>query len=488
MNKIAVIISFLLIMASTACHQKWCMDSYVDEEVKIYPDFKGVTIPCNIAPLNFAVLHPIDKSLRLRITSGEDTCWIDSNNCNFEIPIDKWKYLLSRHNNDSLTFNVCFLDEQSCTSYRPFKMFVSSDSIDNTLVYRLIPPLYGVWRHMGIYQRNLEDFKQEPIYENDAIGGNCVNCHSMCNRDAQKFLFHMRGKSGATYICRGQEHLRLDTKKDSSISNFVYPYWHPEGDFVAFSVNKTFQVFHNSDPNRIEVIDDASDIVVYDINANKTLTSPLISTMENLETFPAFSPDGGKLYFCSAITPDSLPEKYQEVKYSLLSIDFDPVTGKFGGSVDTLYDAQMPDAKSISFPRPSPDGKWLAVTVSSYGNFSIWHKDADIWLLNLEENKWQPFDNVNSRDVESYHSWSSNSRWMVVSSRRDDGLYTRPYFTHVDENGVSSKPFLLPQKNPQKYYSDEMNSFNIPEFASSPIKITTPEVVNWSKSPAQKVR
>ena len=71
-------------------------------------------------------------------------------------------------------------------------------------------------------------------------------------------------------------------------------------------------------------------------------------------------------------------------------------------------------------------------------------------------------------DTESYHSWSSNSRWIVFSSRRIDGLYTRPYFAYIDEEGNASKPFLLPQKDTD-YYHRFMKSYNIPEFITGKV-------------------
>ena len=77
-------------------------------------------------------------------------------------------------------------------------------------------------------------------------------------------------------------------------------------------------------------------------------------------------------------------------------------------------------------------------------------------------------DKANSEDTESFHNWSSNSRWMVFSSRRDDGLYTRPYFCHVDIKGGVSKAFMLPQRNPRRFYRERFLSFNAPDFVITP--------------------
>jgi hypothetical protein len=77
-------------------------------------------------------------------------------------------------------------------------------------------------------------------------------------------------------------------------------------------------------------------------------------------------------------------------------------------------------------------------------------------------------DGANSEDTESFHNWSTNSRWLVFSSRRDDALFTRPYFCHIDAKGNISKAFMLPQRNPRRFYRERFFSFNVPEFIIAP--------------------
>ena len=276
----------------------------------------------------------------------------------------------------------------------------------------------------------------------------------------------MRDKYSGTYLIDGDKIEKLNTKTDQTLSPLVYPSRHPSGKYVAFSVNQTSQSFHANDKNRVEVFDSQSDVVVYDTEKHEIISTPSIRTAKAFETFPTFSPDGKTLYFCSA-EARSMPHEYSEVKYSLCSIAFDPVTRSFGSRIDTLYNAGR-DGKSASFPRVSPDGKFLLYTLSGYGNFSIWHKDADLYLLNIASGISHSLQNANSTDTESYHSWSSNSRWIVFSSRRIDGLYTRPYFAYIDEEGNASKPFLLPQKDTD-YYHRFMKSYNIPEFITGKV-------------------
>lgn len=304
-----------------------------------------------------------------------------------------------------------------------------------------------------------------------------MNCHTFRAGDPSKMVFHARATFGGTVVVNNGEVEKLNTKTDSTISALVYPYWHPSGDYVAFSVNKTFQSFHNHDENRIEVYDLASDVVVYNVKTHQIAWSPLTKSEDYFETFPTFSPDGKWLYFCSAKAVPEMPKDYKEVRYGLYRVAFNPEDMTFGDDLELVYDAPA-EGYSVSFPRISPDGRFLCFTRHGYGNFSIWHKDSDLWLADLNDLSVRPMAGVNSEDVDSFHTWSADGKWLVFSSRRDDGLYTKPYFTHVDPDGNATKPFLLPQKNPKEYYKKLMKSYNLPAFTTGKVTVGKRKVVN----------
>lgn len=474
-----IVLLLTILGCITGCDSRICISDYTQEEASIWPDYKDVTIPPNIAPLNFSWKNGSGSNTALLIISGKDTLYVHSSNGSFDIPQRPWQRLLQKARGKQLTCIVCQQQESGWKALEPFQINVAEEEIDPYLAYRLIPPGYGLWNRMGIYQRNLENFTQEAIYKNTLGKGNCVNCHSFCNRNPSQMLFHLRSNCAGTYLLQDGKKEKLNTQTDHTLSPLVYPAWHPSGAFVAFSVNKTFQVFHTRHPNRIEVYDEASDVVIYDVRKHTVSTVPQLSSSQAYETFPTFSPDGKRLYFCSACAVDSMPQQYDQVKYSLCSITFDAKNGTFGSRVDTLYSAAK-EGKSVSFPRVSPDGKWLVFTLSTYGNFSIWHKDADLYILNLNNGQYQALDALNSPDVESYHSWSSNSRWLVFSSRRDDGLYTRPYFSYIGPDGTARKPFLLPQRDAAAYYAAQMEAYNIPEFIQGKVEVDERELSDFA--------
>jgi hypothetical protein len=102
----------------------------------------------------------------------------------------------------------------------------------------------------------------------------------------------------------------------------------------------------------------------------------------------------------------------------------------------------------------------------------------------------RPLKELNSSDTESYHTWSSNSRWLVFSSRRDDGVYTRPFFAHVNADGKFDKPFELPKADPD-FHRQFMKCYNIPEFMRGPVSIapqTFADVLKGEGEPVKYVR
>ena len=444
----------------------------------IYPDYVDVTIPVGIAPLNFGMKSDDALLVDAVVTDKKGNTLHGQGGETTDFDIDDWHKLVAQNAGESLTVTVSAKFSDGWRTYQPFHFYVSTDSIDYGLCYRLIEPGYEVWSKMGIYQRNLSNFEQTPLIENTQFEG-CVNCHSFNRGDPTRMSLHIRGEHGATLFLDKGQITALNTKTPQTLGFCVYPYWHPSGKYIAYSTNTTQQTFHTRSANRIEVFDVASDIQVYDIGRNELIITPSLKTDSLYETFPVFSADGRTLFFTAA---RALPEgsvQLDSVRYSLYSIDFDADKGTYGSTIRTVIDNG--DSCSICFPRPSYDGRFLVYSVADYGQFSIWHHEADLWILDLKTGERRRMDMSNSNDTESFHNWSRNSRWMVFSSRRDDGLFTRPYFTHIDADGHETKPFMLPQQNPRRYYRELFLSYNTPDFIGGKVdfdNVTATRLIN----------
>jgi len=455
--------TLLLVAACTGSTQ------YSDSLPDIYPDYIGVTIPAGIAPLNFNLPEEYDR-VYVQVTGSKGGS-LKARGRWASFPIRAWRELTRQNAGGTLSFTVLGHKEGQWTQWRDFILYVSEVPLDDYgLTYRKMAPGYTTYSRIGIYQRDLHSFNEEPIIESTLTPGQCIGCHTANATDPSQFMFHLRGKHGATLVQHDGEREWLTTRTDSTIGNVAYTYWHPDGRWFAGSINPVRQCFWTGDQRTIEVFDLASDLVVMDMNDHSLIVDPRFTTKDYLETSPAFTPDGKTLYFCKARAFE-VPRYVDSIRYDLVRASFDAATGTLG-DIETVIPASS-EGHSISFPRPSYDGRWLMYNQADFSVFPIDHKEADLWLMDLSTGQTRPIDEVNSPFSESFHNWSSNSRWFLFSSRRDDGLYVQVYISSIDEDGHCTKPFVLPQKNPRKYYHNTLYSFNVPDFTKAKVDFKT---------------
>ena len=460
----------------------------------IYPDYVDVTIPINIAPLTFEMDDNQSEEIAVRYSFGSEE--IICRGEKSQPAIDEWKALTSAAKGKTIQVETYSCKDGQWTRYKPFSINVSPDSIDTYISYRLISPSYVSYEELTINQRCLENYDESVIYDNmlctEGPNGQCINCHNYQQYNPDRMLFHARQNLGGTVIVYDGKVRKINMRNDSILSAGVYPSWHPELPIVVFSTNSTHQAFHVKDPNKIEVYDTASDLIAYDVLKNE------VTNIENdpneLEVFPFWAPDGKAVYYCSAHFeyPDSTDnhvyeyvKRYDDVKYNIYRKSFDPTTMTFGPR-EMVFEASRLNRSAI-LPRISPDGRFLMFALAKYGVFHIWHRDADLWIFDLQKKTVRPIRELNSRDTESYHSWSSNSRWVIFSSRRYDGNYTRPFIAHIDENGRGTKPFELPCADPD-YHRQFMKCYNIPEFMRGPVTIRPQAFADIFKGDAETVK
>lgn len=453
-------------LALASCSQETVLR---EDLPQIFPDYIGVTIPVGIAPLNFELPQEYSKVFARVTDTHGNSLTAKGRYAGFNVR--KWHRLTADNIGQALSVTVAGYRDGRWEQFRPFIIYVSEYSLnDYGMTYRKFAPGYETYSKIGIYQRNIHNFDEEPILEGTLVPGQCMGCHTANATDPEQFLFHLRGVHGATVVQKDGQRKWLETKTDSTISRTAYSYWHPSGDHVAHSTNLIRQIFWTGNNERyIEVYDEASDVVVHNVNDDYLLRSPYLMT-EDFETYPVFSSDGRTLYFCSA-KKKNVPAEVQELRYDLCSISFDKDTETFGDHVDTLINASR-IGKSVTFPRPSYDGRWLLYSYADFGCFPINHKEADLWLMNLQDGSSHPLDKANSDYCESFHNWSSDSHWILFASRRGDNLYSRIYIAEIDDEGNASKAFLLPQKDPS-FYHKTLFTFNVPDFTKDKVKFKT---------------
>ena len=444
----------------------------VSQQPAIYPDYAGVTIPANIAPLNFNFADETIDGMDV-IVKGSKGGELHVNGDWADFDIDEWHALTEQNQGGKLSVTVCVEKDGQWTQYKDFDILVSETRLDDWgLTYRRIKPGYEVGGDIGIYQRELSSFSEYAIITETVVPGRCFNCHTANRTNPDRLTIQMRGEGGGTMIQKDGHQMWVETKTDSTKAAGSYSYWHPQGDYVALAVNSVHQAFFTGTGQRIEVYHTFSNVEVLDTRTNELILSPLLQT-DDLEIFPAFSHDGKWLYY-STSKPCRVPAEYEKVKCSLCRIAFDAEKGVFGETVDTLLNGPATD-RSYVLARPSYDGRWLMYCASSRGNFPVSQNDADLWLMDLKTGESRELKELNTPQSESYHNWSENSRWFVFSSKREDGMYTKLYLATIDEQGRVSKPFLLPQRHPRLFYREMMDAYNCPDFTKTKVELDAHE-------------
>lgn len=455
----------------------------LDSLPNISPDYSDIILPPNIAPANFIIQEKGEK-FAVKIYSDKSDGFVATSHSNqVAIPQRFWQKFLKTNNGESIYFEIYVLFSDGLwRRYKRITNHVAKEPIDRYLVYRFLRPNYTVQKEMNIRQRDLQNFDDHLIMTTKTISA-CINCHSFNNNDPSSMLFHIRwGVAAGTIFSHNGQVYKVDTRTDFNTSPGAYASWHPNGKLVAFSINKVYQIFHANGESR-DVIDISSDLITYDIDSNMVSSDPHLADPFFLETYPNWSPDGKFLYFCRAqqLNPDvSLENQYKDIKYDIVRIAYEP-ENRVWGTIDTLFSAAQFNL-SAAHIRSSPDGKFLVFCLSKYGNFPIFRESSDLYLLNFSTLEVSPLA-VNSDRAEGYHSWSSNSHWLVFTSKRDNGVYTRLYISHIDDNGNASKPFILPIKNPNEYPS-LFYAFSVPELIKQTIPFGARQFIKTAIDPS----
>lgn len=453
--------------------------SLTDSALVIYPEYQGVTIPCNMAPLNFLVRN---EGVEAVMASVDSLSQISYGN-KIQWDLASWHQMLDRRKGDTLSVDVKACINGQWFQYAPLTWIVSPDSIDSYITYRLIEPAYEVWHMVEIEERCIENFETRTLANGRNLGNRCMNCHTHGGDKGQYSYFYIRGKQGGTFLNREGTFTKVELSNARTNGGTVYGGWHPSGRYGVFSSNLIIPAFHSNPALRMEVFDTHSDLCVADFVEKRMITAPSVSqTNATLETFPSFSADGKYIYYSSAPNPfgDSIPEAdeyaraVKNIHYSLKRVTFDAETGTIGSSPETVIPAT--DSTSYHFAHFSPDGRWLSYSQSYNGTFPIWHMESRIGIRSSQEQT--SFDTSADTKTEihaTYHTWSHNSKWIAFASKSYDTQYSRVYYVHISPEGTMSKPLVLPQSDPSH---DDMylKSYNIPDLSTIPVPFNEEQV------------
>lgn len=439
---------------------------YVDRVPAITPDYSGIMAPPNIAPLNFVINEPGEEYCAEISSNWGDAIAVTGYTPSLCIPIGKWKKLLNQNIGQPLRISIYVKDKFGAwRGYKPLYDTIAREPIDGYVTYRTLSYLYNFSTDLHIYERDLGSFIEKQLINSNNFAWGCCNCHTPKGGDPSTFVTQFRSKNFGSGML-----LSINGKLRTIGSRLGYPAWHPGGKIIAFAVYNVRQCFHESAKNFIDVYDNTSDIVLYDVDHDKTFAIPELFGKQTLKTWPTWSPDGRYLYYCFSPTPwtdieKTPPDNFDMLKFSLLRIAYN-TTDKTWGPVDTVLNSTE-TGLSISQPRFSPDGRFLLFCMHYYGGYPHTQISSDLYMMDMATGKYGKPD-INSDFSESWHDWSKNGRWILFSSKRNGGIFTRIYFSYVDSSGIAHKPFIMPQSDPA-FYESFIKCYNYPEFATGPI-------------------
>lgn len=441
--------------------------SEVASEPNVSPDHSGAVIPPNIAPLNFQIRESGQAYFVTVRSDRGSPIRVSGRTGRIRIPAGPWRALLEANKGCDLFVDVYVQDaNRQWRRFRPLVNAIAQEPIDRTLVFRFMKPLYSWWKDIGIYQRDLTTYHKSVILHGRSFGEGCLNCHSFVGNSPDTMTIAMRSTvyGPPTLLARDGVVQKINAK-------WGYTAWHPSGDLAVYSLNKVIQFFQAGGLEVRDVADLDSALLCYHVKTGKASAVPALADKDQLETYPAWSPDGKRLYYCSApiLWKDRNavpPENYDKVKYDLRRISYDAATDQWG-TPETILSAEQ-TGQSILLPRISPDGRFLLFCMCNYGCFPIYQPSSDLYLMDLTTRQYRKLA-INSEFSESWHSWSSNSRWIAFSSKRQGGLFTRTYFSYVDGDGTVHKPFILPQEDPT-YYDSLLETYSVPELVTGPVE------------------
>jgi hypothetical protein len=178
-----------------------------------------------------------------------------------------------------------------------------------------------------------------------------------------------------------------------------------------------------------------------------------------------WSPDGKYLVFARARAKEPNPEgapaakfandpNENQIQYDLYRI---PFHGGRGGAAEPIPGASG-NGMSNTFPKVSPDGKWIVFVQCRNGQ--LMRPDSQLYIVPASGGEARRM-RCNTPLMNSWHSFSPNGRWLVFSSK-GRSPYTQMYLTHIDPEGNDSPAILIENTTAAN------RAVNLPEFVNIP--------------------
>lgn len=375
-------------------------------------------------------------------------------------------------------------DSTTVTSVGSISFGTSTDPLADAVFFRQIPLPFALasqsfektrWRlgHIGSYDKPATVMQGVPV---------CASCHAF-SADGRwlSMEYNLGNDGGAQFIAQVGRRMVVQKKDFFSWSDFpkagvlpptrgLFGRMSPSGRYAAASVNEISFATVMDDLDFCQLFFPTYGVIgIYDTTSRATRLLSGADDYSLVQANPVWSPDEKELLFCRAKTRNEVHSDLSHVTTimekrsihelnALYPMRFDlyrvPFNNGDGGEAQPLEGASN-NGMSNYFARYSPDGRWIVFTKSPFG--IMLQPDSELWMVPAGGGPARKM-NCNRGNFNSWHSWSSNGRWLLFSSKVNTP-YTEIFVTHVDENGNDTPPVVLSRFNEPGFAA------NVPEFA-----------------------
>jgi tetratricopeptide (TPR) repeat protein len=385
-------------------------------------------------------------------------------------------------------------DEREALSRGATQLTISRDPVGAPIFYRDVPLMpsateRGVIKPLAPSAIPLIEWRMRDIAEPTSHVvmtdlHSCANCHSF-SRDGKTLGLDMDGPQndkGLYALAPVAQKMTIGTENMISWASFggeIDPQMRlgfmsqvsPDGRYVMTTIkppgtkNPNFYYVANFiDYRFLQVFYPTRGILAwYDRESKKVQPLPGADDAKFVQASATWSPDGKYLVFERAEARDPVPADGKMAAYANdpaeMRIQYDlyriPFNDGRGGTAEPIAGASQ-NGMSNSFPKVSPDGKWIVFVEAHNG--ALMRPDGKLYIVPAAGGKARLM-NCNTRLMNSWHSFSPNGRWLVFSSKSRTP-YTQMFLTHIDENGNDSPAILIENSTAAN------RAVNLPEFVN----------------------
>jgi hypothetical protein len=348
-----------------------------------------------------------------------------------------------------------FVKGKTCASL-PVHILIAGTSVPEQIVYRVVQPLFNPVLPNSIKVFSFD--RRVPSGVVEFTGGSCAGCHAYSTDAAYFNIKNLDDRRLFLAVRQGQE-FHYDWKKPGEFTFFSCS---PDGRYTLVTMN-AYGFFVNK-PTINEPFDYPymrGDIYWYD-NQKQTLNPlPGASDPAYIEDMPSFSPDGRQVIFSryQADVAKTKPPSATIPSMDLFKVEFNQ--GR-GGPPVPVRNASF-NHHYHYFARYSPDGKWISFCRGDGSKGIFARTSSDIYLLSADELHLRKLNLNLEKTMDSWHSWSADSHWLIFSSNRGPGHLTALYLVYIDDSGRDRPPVRLISYPDMKV--------NTPQFISPELKL-----------------